>query len=391
MKILQIIKGLDIGGKNGGSEQFGLNLSRYLRQDPAGHQVSLCAFYQHATPTELAWEERLRGEGIPVFYAVPRGGKGLGAAFGRLAGTCRARQVEVVHSHFQVGSLAAVYLKWSRPATVVLRTAHITQEWGSGPVAWLARQVFSAWIFPLVMDAQAGVSEAITQQIASYPGTRLAHRCTELIYNGIPPEWIANAENAVQGRIYDKSAEADFVIGSAGRLTPRKGYASLLQAFARLLPDFPRARLVLVGEGEQGPELRRLAQAAGMSDRIEFTGQVFNPLEYLARMDLFVLPSLSEGLPTTILEAMACGTPVVATDIPGTRELVTPGETGWLVPVSDADGLRQTLVEACRSPEERQRFARQAAQRLGRYSYRTATQQYAALYARLQTASTGGE
>ena len=76
MKILQIIKGLDIGGKNGGSEQFGLNLSRYLQGAQNGFEVSLCAFYQHGTPAELAWEQQLRGEGVAVFYAVPPGEKG---------------------------------------------------------------------------------------------------------------------------------------------------------------------------------------------------------------------------------------------------------------------------------------------------------------------------
>ncbi len=378
MKVLEIIKGLDIGGLNGGSEQFGLNLSRYLHTQEA-LDVRLCAFYECGSPVEKSWVERLQAEGIPVLFALPCAGRFFWNGFARLSAYCRDQKIDIVHSHNHIGSLAAVFLKRNKSLPVVLRTAHAGTEWGRGPLAWINRQVFSGWIYPLVMDAQIGVSKAIVERLARCPGTRLSGRIPRLIYNAMPEGEVPDLSLPS----YTTGGRSEFIIGSVGRLTKIKDYPTLLKAFRQFLSSVPNARLVLVGEGEESLKLHDLAKDLGIEDRVEFAGQQTNPLAYLARMDVFVLPSLSEGLPTSILEAAACGTPVVASDIPGTRELVEDGKTGWLVPVSDPEALVKTLLEVYRSPEKRVRFAAQAALTITQYTYPAAARQYAELYRQL--------
>ncbi|ATW89148.1 glycosyltransferase involved in cell wall biosynthesis [Halohasta litchfieldiae] len=125
-----------------------------------------------------------------------------------------------------------------------------------------------------------------------------------------------------------------------GRLTPQKDFSTLLQSFAAVHAGTPSARLLILGDGELRESLQALAASLGISDVVEFTGYVDNPYKYLSRADLFVLSSKWEGFGLCIIEALACGCPVVSTDCPnGPREILVDGEYGRLVPVGDVERL----------------------------------------------------
>jgi glycosyltransferase involved in cell wall biosynthesis len=180
----------------------------------------------------------------------------------------------------------------------------------------------------------------------------------------------------------DNAAADTLTVGYVGRLVPGKRVDVLIDAFAAL--RLARKRLLIIGEGPQQESLQRQAQARGVGAQVTFTGYREDRLQLLASLDVFVLPSESEGIPRCLLEAMAASVPVIASDIPGCRALVRHGETGELFAVGDVAGLAGALQRAAASPA--QRLARAAAGRRHvreHYSAAAMAEQYLALYRRL--------
>jgi glycosyltransferase involved in cell wall biosynthesis len=171
-----------------------------------------------------------------------------------------------------------------------------------------------------------------------------------------------------------------------GRLAPKKRVSDLIRAVDRLAADHPDAELVVVGEGPLEEELRELATELGITDRVTFTGRVEEEAipRYYASAELFVLPSVWEGHPLTLLEAWAAGRPVIASDVEGIAEFVDHGETGYLVPARDPEALADAIRYAFDNPEEARgwgRAARETAER--EYSWGTAARRTRRIYDRV--------
>ena len=165
-----------------------------------------------------------------------------------------------------------------------------------------------------------------------------AHDNVSYIPNGVDLDRFDVDRDTVPGRIL-------FV----GRLAPKKRVQDLIEAFATVVDDRPESELVIVGTGSQRDDLERLAESLGVAEAVRFEGHVPDEEipEYYASAELFVLPSVWEGHPLTLLEAWAAGTPVIATDVEGIAEFVEHEETGYLVPPESpadlADALRYAL------------------------------------------------
>ncbi|MBN1481249.1 glycosyltransferase [candidate division KSB1 bacterium] len=137
----------------------------------------------------------------------------------------------------------------------------------------------------------------------------------------------------------------DIVIGQVSRLNEQKGHTYLIQAAPKILAQQPNVKFVLVGDGPLRVELEQHIRERDLQDNFVLLGFRHDVPDLLPLLDVFVLPSLYEGLPNVVLEAMACGLPVVATPVDGTKEAVIDGETGFLVPERDPDQLAQKLLE----------------------------------------------
>jgi len=139
---------------------------------------------------------------------------------------------------------------------------------------------------------------------------------------------------------------------TAGRLSREKGFDLLLAAMPSVLEHFPQARLTLLGEGPLAAALNAQSRQLGLSEVVDFPGFQHNPWRYFRHADLFVLPSRYEGLPNALLEALAVGTPVVATDCPGgLREIQACCKQIVLVPPEDPRALAEAIVKACSRPK----------------------------------------
>lgn len=150
------------------------------------------------------------------------------------------------------------------------------------------------------------------------------------------------------------------VVVAVGRLSEQKDYPTLLRAVAKARQSRD-CRLVILGEGELKAELERLAGELGIADAVSLPGYSPNPYAYLARADVYVLSSLFEGLPNVLIEALACGAPIVSTDCKsGPAEILDGGKWGKIVPVGDADAMARAIVEqidAGRAPRPPESYA----------------------------------
>jgi glycosyltransferase involved in cell wall biosynthesis len=146
-------------------------------------------------------------------------------------------------------------------------------------------------------------------------------------------------------------ASGKYILGYVGRLDAGKDIETLLRAMAG--NQHPDWHAVLVGAGDHGSVLRALVAELGIEDRVTFTGYREDRMAFLKGFDVFVMPSRSEGIPRCLMEAMAAGIPIVASDIPGCRNLVDGSTTGLLFPVGDERALRDRVVELSESPDRR--------------------------------------
>ncbi len=149
--------------------------------------------------------------------------------------------------------------------------------------------------------------------------------------------------------------EDRYHVVTVGRLQPQKGHRFLLEAVSQLVADgrLSRLHLHLLGEGVLREELEAFVREKELTNHVTFAGYVANPLAYLRRCDLFCLPSIYEGMPLALLEAMACGVPAIASDCEsGPRELLLDGKLGTLVPVGEPQPLANAILEAARNPAD---------------------------------------
>ena len=175
-------------------------------------------------------------------------------------------------------------------------------------------------------------------------------RLTRVIHNPVVwPDLADMASEPVDHRWFQSPSTR--VVIAAGRLVSVKDYPTLLRAFAEVVLKCRSARLVVLGEGQDREALRRLAVDLGIGEVVDFPGFVTNPFAYMAKADVFVLSSLHEGSPNVLVQAMACGTPVVSTDCrSGPREILQDGALGRLVPVGDWQALGQAILETLDNP-----------------------------------------
>jgi glycosyltransferase involved in cell wall biosynthesis len=203
-----------------------------------------------------------------------------------------------------------------------------------------------------------------------------------VIPNGVDDERFRRAKPVDLSRLgIDKDC---VVLLTLGRLDWQKGLDVLFEALARLrrfAASIDKVRLVCVGAGPEEVNLRRRCKKLGLDGIVHFAGWQPNPEQWLAAADALILPSRWEGMPNAVLEAMAAGRPVVATDVEGVGELVQPGRTGWLIPPSAPSALADALVEMLARPDLRTQFGA-AGQSLvaSSFTYEQMTARYESLW-----------
>jgi glycosyltransferase involved in cell wall biosynthesis len=377
-RILQFVAGLDIEGLGGGIGRFGFELCPAL--DPARFDVTLCSLWDFGSPGEPVRRAQLAAAGVRSFAAAPWDPqapyRSFWAAYRGIQRQLAGAQFDLLHSHYEFSDLIALLLKRGLHSRRVVRTAH-NYEWPRRP---LRRLSFSHLLYPLAFDRELAVSQALADRLNARPLARLTRRQAQVIPNAINLERFRNA--ALQTP-RDAHAERPPVVGSVGRLVPQKGWEVLLRAAALVLAQRPEVSFIIIGEGELMEKLGALARSLGLAQQVQFAGRQEHIEQAYAQFDLFVSTALWEGLPSVVLESMACGVPVVATDIPGVRTLVQDGLTGRLTPPNDPAATAAAILDLLADPAARARLAQQAQSVPARFNIATIARQYAQVYLEL--------
>ena len=246
----------------------------------------------------------------------------------------RTKHIDIVHAHDYKTDFLALALAWRTGITPVA-TAH-----GWSGASWRERIYYAVdkrllARFPAVI----AVSEPIRQSLVARGAA--ADRVYR-ISNGIDPDVFRRIPGLrEQVRRTLGVGENDLILGAVGRLEPEKRFELLLQLAPRIRRN---VHVVLVGDGRCRSMLESVARSSGIIDRTIFTGLRRDVRDLLQAFDVYVQTSDTEGIPNAVLEAMATEVPVVATDVGGTRELVTDCEHGLLVPAGDVDGLAEAVM-----------------------------------------------
>jgi glycosyltransferase involved in cell wall biosynthesis len=185
--------------------------------------------------------------------------------------------------------------------------------------------------------------------------TRLPTHRIRTIYNpAVTADFYSRADEKLHHPWFEPGEPP--VILSVGKLAPEKDLPTLIRAFAILCKRNP-ARLMIIGDGEEEDHLRTLVQKLRINDRVRFEGFQQNPLKYMKRAALFALASKYEGFGLVLAEALACGTPVVATDCPyGPAEILENGEYGALVPVGNSEAMARAMEDALNRTYDREKL-----------------------------------
>jgi glycosyltransferase involved in cell wall biosynthesis len=240
------------------------------------------------------------------------------------------------------GGSSRIVLRETTALSEVVRRRHSRLERYAGHLARLS--------YPLA-DAIVGVSVGVSRDIASMVPA-VAER-TRTIYNPAVSEDLLDRSARYQRR---KCGSIPTFL-ACGRLVPGKGFETLLRAFARIRRHVT-ARLTILGEGEQRGALESLSRELRVNGDVDLPGWVQDPFGYMLEADVFVLPSMWEGLPNVLIEALAAGCPVVSTDCPhGPAEILMGGSYGTLVPVGDVAALAAGIMAELETqrPAEHQR------------------------------------
>jgi glycosyltransferase involved in cell wall biosynthesis len=301
------------------------------------------------------WAEPIRGLGITV-EELARGGSADVARLGRLRAALRAFAPDLLHtvmwSGNSYGRLAALGL--GIPAVIAAERNVIRRP------RW---QVLIERLLDRMTDGYVVNSEAIAVELSERGG--LARRKITVVPNGIdlgalPPLTIdRHAARRVAG--FDPARR---LVAQVGRLTAQKDYPTFLRAAVRIAARHPDVDFLVVGSGELQVELERLAAALGLGTRVRFTGLRHDVPALLGGVDVLTLTSRYEGLPNVVIEAMAAGAVVVATDVGGCRDVVVDGITGALVPPAEPEAVSAAVVGILEDAARAERLAQAARARI---------------------------
>jgi glycosyltransferase involved in cell wall biosynthesis len=321
---------------NGGAERVAVELA--VGADPARFRRSLCVTRPTFGAAEAVDYQRLVDEGIGLLMLNRRGRFDV-RSWRRLVSYVRSQRVDVIHAHKFGSNVWAALLGHALGVPVVIAHEHTWSFEGQR-----LRRLLDRWVVARFSDAVIAVSEADRSRMIStvkMPSSRVV-----LIPNGI--SWPADSDPHVVRNELGIDPDAP-VLAMTAVLRPQKAIHVMLGAMAILGRTHPNVRLLLVGPGESR-DLRAAAARLGVADAVSFMGSRGDVANILAGANVGVLSSDFEGSPLAVLEYMAAGLPVVATDVGGLPQMVRHGSTGFLVPPRDPDALAESVERLLDDP-----------------------------------------
>lgn len=356
MKIMQVIPYFCFGG----AEIMCENLTYALKN--AGQEVFAVSLYAERTPIARRMEEA----GIRIVYLDKKLGLDL-SMVPKLAAIIRRERPDVVHTHLDV----IKYATMSARLAGVKNCVHTVHSLADREAEGRMQKIINGFYFRKAWSVPVTLTPEVQSSVAEFYGLPPAH--VPVIYNGI------DLSRCVLKTSYETGETVTIL--HIGRFDVPKNHAGLLEAFRLLLKTHPECRLRLVGDGDLRADMEALAREKGIADAVEFCGMQSNVYPYLHDADIFVLPSIYEGNPMTIIEAMGTGLPIAASRVGGIPDMIADGESGILVepePQSICEGLTR-LVE---DKSLRQRLGETARKQSQTFSAENMARDYISCYSK---------
>jgi glycosyltransferase involved in cell wall biosynthesis len=325
MRIAHLVDSLDYGG----AEKVVVGLAMQLARSHSVHVICL-----RALGTKPLDVDALASAGVQVATLGKPSGPHWGTLL-KLTTYLRQNRIEVVHTHNHLVHHYGAVAGRLAGCRAIINTLHGTATL-SMPV-W-AKALF--WVSCLLGHKVVSVCRQVHDVFrAAYPLPRGHYLVVD---NGID----ISGFNGIRHR--SRSTPSSF--GNIARFDRVKDHETLLRAFAIAWKQRPHVRLRLLGDGELLAPMKRLAQQLSIADGVEFEGYSLDTASFLNGIDVYVIASRNEGLPLTLLEAMAAGVPIVSTAVGGVPEVIGKGECGWLCPPNDVNELAAAMVKALDHP-----------------------------------------
>jgi len=336
--VMHVVDSLEVGGMENGVVNIANNI------DKVRFKFSICCL---SHPGALS--KRINDDRVQVHSLQWKGGFSPGL-FLKLAGTFRKQKVEIIHTHGWLTLLYSSVASKLAGVSVLINGEHGTFHLNN------SRRKIAYKIISIIVDRYVSVSYSLERELADV--LNIAEDKIVTIPNGVDLRKFSAVPVEAVSKIKAGLGIPDsaFVIGSVGRLEPVKNYEMLLNVFAKLCSYVSDIHCVLIGDGSMRSTLESLADQLGVGAKVHFTGKVDNPHQVMSILDIFVCSSFSEGMSNTVLEAMACGKPIVATNVGDNGKLVDDGCNGILVQSEDATGLEKALTLLISDKEMLQKF-----------------------------------
>ncbi|MFA5143020.1 MAG: glycosyltransferase [Candidatus Omnitrophota bacterium] len=317
--IMQIVPSLECGGM----EKLAIDLAERLKI--AGYLSSICCLDRAGDLTNQA-----EAKGIDVVVMSRKPGIDMSLPI-TLSKILKNKKVDIAHTHnleaMIYGTLAARFAG----IPVVINTRHGREDKRAN------------WLFWSMNNAVIAISEDAKRRFLTF--NRIKYDKLRVIYNGIDA---ASSEKLDTRSIKEKIFKVDArykIIGTVSRLSEEKYQVALLDAFQKVSQAVKNVILVFVGDGPLKQALHNYSEKLGIADKIIFLGFRADAREIVEAFDIFALPSLTEGISLSLLEAMAARKPVVATNVGGNPEVVVDGDTGILVPPKDPQKMAEAIIK----------------------------------------------
>jgi glycosyltransferase involved in cell wall biosynthesis len=359
-RILWLTKGLG----RGGAETLLVSLATRLDRSCFELEVAYVLPWKDALVPEL---ERL---GVPAHCLDGSRASDM-RWVSRLRRLVRRGRFDLVHSHTPYVALGARTLR--QPP--IVHTEHNTWETYRASTRWANRVTYPRNAAVIAVSKAVAVSIRPPPFARTWPPVHVIHHGAEPAANGpLTPETRSRARRTLGLR------EGELVIGNVGNFTAKKDHRTLLEATAVAASHHHEIQLVLIGSGPLEGAVRDDARSLGLIDRVVFAGSRDDVAELVPAFDVFALSSRHEGLPISLLEAMAAGVPCVATSVGGVPEVIDNGNEGLLVPPGDAVALANALSTLLRARDLRNAVGASAAQTARRFDVAQAARRTEAVY-----------
>ncbi|NLC42683.1 MAG: glycosyltransferase family 4 protein [Clostridiales bacterium] len=270
----------------------------------------------------------------------------------------RKTKPQLIHCHgFKAGFFGRM-AGWLNGTQIPLAyTVHNFVTFGRGKIISRFIQVVEKWMGEKTHKIIC-VSKALKTSMNRDMG--IPEGKLHVVYNAIPALPAANGNSSIREKY--NIGDNEWIVGTVARLIPSKGIHILLTAMSGILFKCSNAKLLIVGSGPEEIHLKKLAESLGIFKQIIFAGNVSNIQDYYASFNIFVLPTLTEGLGITVLEAMYFGLPIIASSVGGIPEWLTHEKNGILIPPDNAFALRIALQSFFENPELAKKYGWQAKQ-----------------------------